>query len=96
LICRAFVYTFLDFSAVLSQFGLQLSDLLIQYDAQKGCRPFFLCMGDADGRATFDEYFSAVTSQLSEEVPPPWLLQIITTNLPSDYFYASFIMVHTT
>jgi hypothetical protein len=83
---------FVPIAAGLAQFGLQISDILNQYDSQKGCRPRKLCNGDADGRSTFEEYTSAAGWTLSEDVPPPWLLEIMSSNLPAG-FYKSFIMV---
>jgi hypothetical protein len=89
--CRAQKLQFLPIAAGLAQFGLQISDILIQYDSQKGCRPRGLCNGDADGRSTFEEYTTAAVSPLYDDVPPPWLLEIISSNL--DGFFKSFIMV---
>jgi hypothetical protein len=91
---RAKDVLFFPFSALLAQFGLEITDILQQYDAQKGCRPRWLCGGDADGESTFDEYFSAIFSELSEKVVEPWLLEFIQSNLPREVIPKSFTMVH--
>ena len=91
-VCSTKGIFFGEMSAVLSQIGLQISDILAQFDAQKGCRPRTLCSGDADGRSTLDEYFSAVYNPMSETVAPPWLFQQIKSKL-STYIEPSFLMV---
>jgi hypothetical protein len=83
---------FFPFSALLAQFGLQITDILQQYDAQKGCRPRTLCSGDADGESTLDEYASSIVLELSDEVVKPWLLEFIQSNLGK--IPKSFMMVN--
>ncbi len=69
-----------------------MSEVLAQYDAQKGCRPRRLCSGDADGRSTLDEFSAALTAPLSAEVAPPVMLAILSANLP-DSIPKSFLTV---
>lgn len=68
--------SFLEWSTVLQQIaGVQIIDLLAQYDAQKGCRPRWLCQGNDDGQASADEYVLAVLYGQPE--PPDWLRNIL-------------------
>jgi hypothetical protein len=72
-----------------------MSEILAQYDAQKGCRPRWLCSGDADGIPTLDEFSAALSYPLSAEVAPPIMLAILSANLP-DLIPKSFLTVRQT
>ena len=69
---------FVDWSTVLQQIaGMQINDVLAQYDAQKGCNPRWLCQGNDDGQVTEDEFSAAALLQNNDiswlqGVPSPW------------------------
>jgi hypothetical protein len=69
-------------STLLIDRGLQITAVLAQYDAQKGCRPRRLCSGDADGLTTMEEFSDAVSNAFSDLIAPPLLREILYSNLP--------------
>jgi hypothetical protein len=83
---------FISWSMILSQQGgLQILDFLLQYDAQRGCRPRSLCQGNGDGQSSEDEYVQAISLKVTEENirNAPWLAFILNPNVDPSFLFVS-------